>query len=178
MRWSVRLPGVCALASLLLFSGGMPGRAVAQSFTEYQLKAGVLYNFIALTTWPEPLGGVLNVCVYGPDPFAGELGKLAGKKVGDLRLAVLSLHSASGLARCQVVFVSQPVLGNLPRVLDEIGLRPVLTVADAPGGNAGVALNMELEQGRVKFQANLPVARAAGLLLSSKLLRLASEVIQ
>lgn len=178
MRCSVRLPAVCAFASLLLFAGGMSGKAAAQSVSEYQLKAGVLYNFIALTTWPEAPGGVLNVCVYGPNPFAGELGKLAGKKVGDLRLAVLSLHSASALAGCQVVFVSQPVLGNLPRVVDEIGGRPVLTVADAPGGHAGVVLNMELEQGRVKFQANLPVARAAGLLLSSKLLRLASEVIQ
>jgi hypothetical protein len=55
----------------------------------------------------------------------------------------------------------------------------VLTVADSPGAaQAGVILNMGLEQNRISFKANLGAARDARLILSSKLLRLATEVFQ
>ena len=37
---------------------------------------------------------------------------------------------------------------------------------------------MNVQQGRVSFEANLAAARSARLNLSSKLLRLATEVIQ
>jgi hypothetical protein len=56
---------------------------------------------------------------------------------------------------------------------------PVLTVADSPGAaRQGVALNMAVERNRITFEANLLAARAAHLDLSSKLLRLATEVFQ
>jgi hypothetical protein len=42
----------------------------------------------------------------------------------------------------------------------------------------GVALNMTVAQGKVTFEANLLAARAHSLALSSKLLRLATEVVQ
>ena len=55
----------------------------------------------------------------------------------------------------------------------------VLTVADSSGAlQQGVALNMGVAQGRVTFEANLAAARAMRLNLSSKLLRLATEVVQ
>ena len=41
---------------------------------------------------------------------------------------------------------------------------------------SSVALNMNMMQGKVTFEANLQAARDAGLDLSSKLLRLATEV--
>lgn len=163
-----------ALCSWLL---AMP--AAGQDFTEYQLKAGVLYNFIAFTTWPEAAPPVLNVCIYGPDPFGREIDTLQGRKIGNGSLAILRATSVEALAACHVVFVGQAAIGNLPRVLEHLGNRPVLTVADAPGGTArGIVLNMEMTQGRLSFRANLAEARTRGLSLSSKLLRLASEVVQ
>jgi hypothetical protein len=42
----------------------------------------------------------------------------------------------------------------------------------------GVALNMNVAGGKITFEANLQAARRAGLNLSSKLLRLATEVVQ
>ena len=57
--------------------------------------------------------------------------------------------------------------------------RAVLTVADSAGAaRQGVVLNMSVQQGRVSFEANLHAARSGRLNLSSKLLRLATEVIQ
>ena len=163
-----------ALCSSLL---AMP--VAGQGFTEYQVKAGVLYNFIAFTTWPETAPHVLNVCIYGPDPFGQEIDALQGRRVGSGSLAIRRVSSVEALAACHVVFIGQAAIGNLQRVLEHLGNRPVLTVADTPGGTPrGIVLNMEMTEGKLSFRANLAEARNRGLSLSSKLLRLASEVIQ
>lgn len=144
---------------------------------EYRLKAAYLYNFISFTEWPAGQGGPLQVCVYGPDPFGEHLDRLAARGVGGRPLVPRRLSSARDLAQCQVVFISRDVAGNLARVFDHIEGRPVLTVADTPGLAAqGVMLNLDLDQGRVGFEANLGSVQAAGLRLSSKVLRLASRV--
>ena len=78
-----------------------------------------------------------------------------------------------------MVFVSTAQIGQLPRLLDGVRGVPLLVVADSPGAvRQGAALNMNIAQGRVSFEANLVAARGARLNLSSKLLRLATEVIQ
>lgn len=167
------------LLLLALCSSLLATPVAGQGFTEYQLKAGVLYNFIAFTTWPDAAPPVLNVCIYGPDPFGREIDVLQGRKLASSSLAIRRASSVEALAACHVVFIAQPAIGNLPRVLEHIGNRPVLTVADVPGGGTrGIVLNMEMADGRLGFRANLAEARDRGLGLSSKLLRLASEVVQ
>lgn len=163
------------LLAALAYLASFPSVAVE----EYELKALFLVNFIRFTEWPAPVGGTLNLCVYGENPFGRELGKLKGTKADDRLLEVRDIVSSSDLDDCHVVFISQGVIGNLGRVLDYVGGKPVLLVADSPGAaRQGVALNMGTVGGRVTFEANLAAARENGLNLSSKLLRLATEVIQ
>jgi hypothetical protein len=153
--------------------------AWAEASVEYRLKAAFLYNFISFTEWPAGLGGTLNLCVYGADSFDEELDKLQGKNVAGRNVAVRRTNSLDPLTNCQIVFITQSTIGNLPRVLDSLKGKPVLTVADTPGAaRDGVALNMVAEQNKVIFEANLGAARSHGLGLSSKLLRLAREVYQ
>lgn len=156
-----------------------PAHAHADSQAEYRLKAAFLNNFVAFTEWPDAVGSPLNVCVYGPDPFGEELDKLKGKNVGARSLQVRRINSVDGVDGCQVVFVARPVIGNLVRVLDKLNGKPVLIVADSPGAaHQGAALNMTTGDGKVSFEANLAAARGNGLGLSSKMLRLATEVIK
>jgi len=151
----------------------------ADNLAEYRIKAAFLYNFVSFTEWPAGLGNTLNLCVYGPDPFGEDLDKLQGRSVAGRSLAVRRTNSVDALGNCQIVFISRPVIGNLPRVLDHLRGKPVLTVADSSGvAREGVALNMGTEQNKVVFEANLGAARDNGLILSSKLLRLAKEVYQ
>ena len=151
----------------------------ADNLAEYRIKAAFLYNFVSFTEWPAGLGNSLNLCVYGPDPFGEDLDKLQGKSVAGRSLAVRRTNSVDALGSCQIVFITRPVIGNLPRVLDNLRGKPVLTVADTSGvAREGVALNMGTEQNKVIFEANLGAARDNGLILSSKLLRLAKEVYQ
>jgi len=166
--------GALLMALLIL-----PGPVRADTLAEYRLKAAFLLNFVIFTEWPAGVGNTLNLCIFGPDPFGDNLDKLQGKNVAGRILVVRRTNSVSSLADCQVVFITRPVSGSLPRVLDYLDGKPVLTVADTPGAaRQGVALGMETEQSKVTFEANLGAARGNGLGLSSKLLRLAREVYQ
>lgn len=172
---------MAALRALLVALAvlGWTSQARADSLAEYRVKAGFLANFAAFTEWPADVGGTLNLCVYGPDPFGEDLDSLRGRSIGGRSLVVTRAASVDTLGNCQIVFISRSVIDNLPRVLDTLSGKPVLTVADSPGVmRQGVILNMGTKQSRVTFEANLAVARANRLNLSSKLLSLASEVRQ
>ena len=171
-RWL--LPALLAWVALCVASP-----AHSEELPEYRLKAAFLYNFAVFTEWPADVGGTLNLCVYGGDPFGAEVDPLNGKKVGERSLAVQRKSTLESLKGCQIVFVAAPAIGQLPRVLELLRGQSVLTVADSSGAlQQGVALNMGVAQGRVTFEANLAAARAMRLNLSSKLLRLATEVVQ
>ena len=153
--------------------------ASSQEFSEYQLKAAFLYNFAAFTEWPPQVGSVLNLCVYGRDPFGVEIDGLNGKATGTRMLAVHRKAGPAALQDCQIVFFAGADIAQLPRLLDTLRGLPVLVVAESPGAaRLGAALNMKLAQGRVTFEANLVTARSAGLKLSARMLSLATEVIQ
>ena len=153
--------------------------AWSEDLPEYRLKAAFLYNFAAFTEWPADVGATLNLCIYGADPFAGEIDALNGKTASSRKIEVHRKSSLDTLKSCQIVFISAAASGQLPRVTDALRGLPVLSIADSPGAaRQGVMLNMNLVQGRVSFEANLVAARSARLTLSSKLLRLATEVIQ
>ena len=171
---------VCVL--LLWLSWGLLSCAPAKAdddLPEYRLKAAILYNFAAFTEWPNDVGTTLNLCVYGQDPFGGEIDPLQGRTVGGRSIAVRRTASIEALNGCQLVYISSSAVSGLKGVLDSLRGAAVLTVADTAGAaRMGVALNMRVVQNRVVFEANLEAARQARVNLSSKLLRLASEVLQ
>ena len=172
------LSSLCrALAGLAMLASALP--AQADELPEYRVKAAFIYNFALFTEWPTEVGSTLNICVHGQDPFGAEIDALQGKAVGARSIAVHRRPAGTSLDGCQIVFIAPSAIGALPRVLDSVRGRPVLTVADSAGAaRRGVALNLAVDQDRVSFVANLQAARGAGLNLSSKLLRLATEVIQ
>ena len=168
---------IAALA--LALCAAAPAVRAADDLPEYRLKAAFVYNFALFTEWPADVGSTLRLCIFGPDPFGAELDGLQGKAVGERSIAVQRKTGVDGLKGCQIVFVSPSATAQLPRVLEALEGQAVLTVADSPGAaRQGVALNMAVNQNKVSFEANLKAARAARLNLSSKLLRLATEVIQ
>ncbi len=168
---------VCALGLSALLS--LAHGAMADELPEYRLKAAFLYNFALFTEWPTEVGPTLNLCIHGTDPFGKEIDALQDKSVGARSLAVQRRRVNESLKGCQIVFIAASAIDGLPHVLDGLRDLPVLTVADSPGAaRQGVALNMALAQNKISFQANLQAARAAKLNLSSKLLRLATEVQQ
>ncbi len=166
--------GLCA--ALLL---GLAPAARADDLPEYRLKVAFVYNFLQLTTWPASPAATHTLCVAGSDPFGKEIDGLQGRAAGGRSIVVLRKAVGESLAGCQAVFIGATSIAALPRVLESVRGQAVLTVADSPGAmHQGVMLNMNVADGKVSFEANLQAARGAGLELSSKLLRLATEVRQ
>lgn len=179
MKAVVRWPGLLPQLLLALAAVTLSLAAHGEGLPEYRLKAAFLYNFAAYTEWPAEAGATLNVCIYGADPFGAEADSLNGKKAAARTLVVHRKTQAEALKGCQIVFIANAGSEPVRHVLDVLRGLPVLTVADTPRAlQHGVALNMNLTQERVTFEANLRAAREARLELSSRLLRLATGVQQ
>lgn len=173
--WSRALGFVCVLCCVVL----QPVSGAEPALDEYQVKAAYLYNFISFTEWPALDGDELQLCVYGPDPFGEELDALAGKSVGRRTLTIARISTVDLVDTCHAVFLTHDVIGNVPRILDRVRARPVLTIADSPGAALqGVGINMRNEGDRVVFDVNIDAVHAQGLNLSFRLLRLAEEVVR
>jgi hypothetical protein len=169
MRAAILLLGALAAA--------IPGQAADP--TEYQLKAAFIYNFALFTEWPAEVGGTLKLCVHGRDPFGPELDQLEGQAVHLRRISIERRPRPEMLKTCQIVFIPRSAAGELPATIERLRGAPVLTVAESAGATAqGAMLNMTVTGGKVTFAANVKSAQQSRLGLSSKLLKLATEVVR
>lgn len=172
-----RALGLVALCLGALAPGGTAAQALASN-TETALKVAFIYNFTLFTEWPADVGNTLNLCVVGQDPFGPALDVLEGKMAAGRTLVLHRKAGSDSLNKCQVVFIAPSAMGHLPRLLEGLAGSPTLTIADSPGAvSHGVALNMNVVNNKVTFEANLQAVRGAQLNLSSKLLRLATGVV-
>ncbi len=175
-----RIPLAIAWLLCFLASIGCPSDAYADEAAEYTLKGAFLYNFALFTAWPEHTAENFNLCIYGQDPFNRDLDLLMKKKsINERKVLVHRIGTLDQLDQCQLVFISRAAIGHLTKVIGALQDKPVLTVTDSPGASQhGAVLNMNVNDDKVTFEANLIAARKAGLNLSSQLLRLATEVRQ
>lgn len=155
--------------------------AVGEAMPEFRVKTAFIYNFIAFTEWPDPSldDAELNLCIYGRTPLSNEIEKLRGKRVNERYINTYKEVESNNLDICQIIFIASSSISHLPRILEKLKEKPILTIADSPGaGRQGVALNMGVTEKKIVFEANLSITQQAGLTISSKLLRLATEVYQ
>ena len=90
-----------------------------------------------------------------------------------------SLASPNDASSCHIVVVNAQDERRLEDALTMVGKMRALTVGDSPQFLArGGMIRFVLEGSRVRFQINLARAQAAGLVLSSELLRVASRVLR
>lgn len=165
--------GVLALSLAILPAA--PSRAEAAG--EYAAKAAFIYNVALFSSLPG-VNGTVRLCVLGRDPFGSALEGLDGKAVGAAKMAVAHPHSGSeALRQCQILFISASEADSVATLADAARDAGVLTISDIKGGaRRGVMLELYVEDKRIAFECNGAVARAAGIGLSSKLLRLARAV--
>jgi uncharacterized protein DUF4154 len=171
-----------ALGAAALIAWALP--VAAQRPREYQVKAAYLYGFGRFVEWPAAAriaaDGTFVVCVLGEDPFgflldqAVEGGLMKNQPVSVRRIA--RVEDGSG---CDTLFVSASERPRLPRILEALDRRPVLTVGDSPEfAQRGGMIGFSVEGSRVRFTVNLDAAQNAGLTLQSELLRVAAAVLR
>lgn len=169
----------------LFFFALLPGTGRAEGIArkmempppEYQLKSAFIYKFATFIDWPANIGKTLMLCTAVPNDVMPYFNSLAGKRVGEMTLAVRQLRPDDSAAGCRILFVSGVENGNFDNWLSEIGEAKVLTIAESNGWlKKGVVMRLVLQDNRVTFDVNLEAARGENIEIDSRLLRLARKV--
>lgn len=148
----------------------------------YTLMAVYLYNFAKFTRWPaasfKTPEASLKLCVLGQNPFGVALDEISHKTVKTRPLNIKYFPRVAVVSDCHILFISRSERQRLAPILADIEGRPILTVSDIEGfTDRGGMIGLRLEDRLLRFVINLEPARLAGLRLSSKLLELASAVM-
>jgi hypothetical protein len=166
-----------AVALALLF---VAGPASSDDKTQSDLEARFVLQLVRYVTWPEsalPATSPLVVGVLGDDAFAATLRRLSELHKGEGRAVEVRAIADAATPGIQLLFAR----GGEPSALRELARlhysSPVLTVSDRfdfpkLGGDVG----LERIGDRVSFSVNRHKSVHGQLEISSKLLRLASEV--
>ena len=153
-----------------------------------EVQARVLFNFIRYTEWPPealPEHVPFVVAVAGSRALEDELIELADKQtVLDRRVRVVRVKTARDLIGCHVLYIN-PVSSpgeeagpDLAELMPQVRGKPILTVSSDPGfvRQGGIVNIYKGESGKLRFEIAPDNAKAARLVLGSRLLSLARVV--
>lgn len=158
------------------------GWAATTASKEYYIKAAYLYNFSKFVTWPSDLlaeNDPLHICVLGYQDFNGALGTIEGKQAQGHAVKIVKLDNGAEIQQCQVLYAPSTHEQSL-QALKAVQSLPILTVSDlkieAPYVDL-VHVQLLDSETHILFNINLKAIKAHGLVMSSKLVRLAQRVI-
>jgi hypothetical protein len=151
--------------------------------TEYQVKAVFVYNFSHFVEWPaqafsDPKAPFV-IGVLGEDPFGARLDEAVhGEQIDQHPLQVRRFHSIEDVGGdCRILYIDRAEASQLKQILAALDHRSTLTVSELDDSSQrGVMIQFVNENNRIRLRINVDSARAAGLTISSKLLRPAEIV--
>ena len=150
---------------------------------ENSLKVVFVYNFAKYTQWPsagspsEANDNFFYICVLGHINFSRQLTEIDGASLDRERITVNYLSNLSEVHRCRIL-----ILGVLEKHAQKTALEavirfPVLTISDLPGFiEGGGMIEIFRDNTRLRFKINHERMIARGIVLSSKVLRLATII--
>lgn len=172
------------LAALLfaLIAIGTAGAAAPNRNVEFAIKATYLYKFSEFIEWPttafESGDSPATVCVVGDDPFGATLDKaIAGKQIAKRSIAVKRMAEVEPHSGCQVMYIANSPSESSAKAMDTIRGENILTITDGAVGDVRQGIiNFVIANNRVRFEIDDHAAAENGLVISSKLLALATSV--
>lgn len=150
--------------------------------SEDKVKAAFIYNFLKFVEWPknQNVDRPIRLGVMGKTPLASLLNNLTGKSLHSRTLRVIKYRSICDSLNFQALFIATDInKSEVAEMLQELDAMPVLTISDINKFiQQGGMIELFREGNKIRFKINLAAANAAHLKISSKLLKLAREVIR
>jgi YfiR/HmsC-like len=171
-------------AALLWAAGALlcapPG---ARAADETDLKAAIVYNLLMFVEWPAdampPMGSALVLCVQADSRYAPALRVLAEQRVRGMQVQVREAAPHDVATACNVLVLEDANPAQLAALRRGGKSASVLVIADGTDvSREGVVVSLQRSEKKVLFDLNLKSARDARLQLSSKLMRLARNLIE
>jgi hypothetical protein len=163
----------------LLLITNLASAAQAPQSREYELKAAFLFNFSQFVDWPPASFSTdqapFVIGILGQNPFGGYLEDIvSGEKANGHAVTVQYYNTIEEIRSCHILFINPAGTKNRERVVESLKGRNILTVSDASDfSELGGMIRFFTRDNKIKFEINPEASRAAGLTISSKLLRLA-----
>ncbi len=157
--------------------------AQAPPTREYQLKAAFLFNFTQFVEWPVDAfttdGTPWTIGVLGDNPFGSYLEEIvSGEKVNGHPVIIRYYKNADEIKTCHILFINLADTKKQEQAIALLKGRNILTVSDASSfPRYGGMVKLFTRDNKIKMQINLEASKAANLVISSKLLRLAEIFI-
>jgi hypothetical protein len=167
------------VASVLCSAAASAG--AQQPTLEYDVKAAFVLNFVRYVDWPSPQTvPPLRLCVMQPSPFAGRLDAVViGEQWGGAPIEVRTIPAVRRAPECHLIYVPAAAADRFTIEAGALAVSPVLTVGeDDRFLQRGGMIRLFVEDNRVRFAVNQRAAEAVRLSISSRLLRLARQVIE
>lgn len=147
---------------------------------EYEVKGAFIYNFAKFVEWPAGIwsgGSAFTICVAGEEEISARLREVVkGRRVSGSPVGVRTLADASQTDGCQILFATDSGAAAAVRKRSPAG---VLTVGESTSfAREGGMINFMFVDKKVRFEINKKSAEAAGLSISSHLLKLAHDVYE
>ena len=178
MKPVIRLLGAWLLAATV----AAPASAQAPSAPERSVKAVFLYKFLNYAEWPSAAfasdDAPYVIGILGADDVARELSQIAADHtVGGRPVQVRRVKRGEPLSGIHVLFVGAAESKELPALSRQAQGNGVLLVSeDQRAAKPESAINLVVDDGKVRFDVSLDVAEKSGVHLSSRLLGVARSV--
>ncbi len=154
----------------------------AEVLQEEELKAVFVYNFLKFIEWPQEIEDQKNqiiLCIIGKTNLSEYLLSLEGQKIHEKTLIVKPKKDFLNLQKCHALFIGKLSKNRFKNLLSRTTNEPILTISDLPNFiYKGGIIELYEEDKKIRFKINLRSAHEAKLKISSRLLRLAKEVIK
>jgi hypothetical protein len=153
--------------------------AQSEGLTEYEIKAGFLYNFTKFVEWPSEVftnaSAPIVLGIVGANPFGMLLADAAaGKTINGRAVLIKPFREDEDLKSCQIVFVSSSEKKRAAQILEKLGRANVLTVGEGDAFiEAGGMIAFVVEANKVRLVMNLEAASEARLKISAKVIAVA-----
>jgi len=150
--------------------------------TESQVEAVFVFNFSHFVEWPSQTFASPTqpfvIGILGSDPFGARLDEaVRGELIDGHPLVVRRFRNLAEIDSCQILFIDRSETARIGQILTALHGRSTLTVSQADGAaEHGVMIQFTTENSRIRLRINVDSAHAAGLTISSKLLRPAEIV--
>lgn len=152
------------------------GNVVAQDTEkETNLKAVFLYNFTKYIDWQNAGNGRnFIIGVLGKSQIVTPLNLIAKtSSVEGKKIVILNFMKPDDMPHCDLLFISRTAGSSISSVVNQTG-RGTLIVSEEPAGSSsGAALNLVLNDDKLRFEASLKAINSSGLKVSAQLMKLA-----
>lgn len=150
----------------------------AKSVDKQAVLAVLTLNVARFTRWPEDIFDSyypsINLCVIGDNVVQESFAGMEGKTIDGNVVQVLNRSRLRNLSQCQLLYISGLERNILIHVLFDLKDQPVLTVGDDRAFiRAGGMVGLEKLDGKMQLNINLPIVKQSGLVVSSRILKLA-----